>query len=206
MKKIVAFDGPSACGKTTLLNRTYFELSNKGLKVDTMTERNTIRDLIDKLQMGNIIRSGLPPLTESLFWTMNQAYRVETELSEKQGDIVLVDRYIYTPITFQYLFLRGAGATLEEVSDYVSRPFGIPLPVPDLSLVLIAPLETLKQRFESREKRRMSSNETELTKQAIQIYEKLRERFKNYYLLNSNRTIDEVYHEVEAIFKDRGII
>lgn len=206
MKKIIAFDGPSACGKTTLLEKVNSDFRKKGFRVDTMTERNTIRDLIDKLQMGNIIRSGLPPLTESLFWTMNQAYRVETELSEKQGDIVLVDRYIYTPITFQYLFLRGKGATLEDVSDYISKPFGIPLPEPDISLVLTAPINTLKERFRKREGRDMSPNEQQLTEQALEVYEQLGERFKNYFLLDSNRTVDEIYKETEQKIKERGII
>lgn len=201
MKKVIAFDGPTACGKTTLLEKVYSELIREGIMADVMTERNTIRDLIDKLQMGNIIRSGLPPLTESLFWTMNQAYRVETELPEKEGEVVLIDRYIYTPITFQYLFLRGEGATLEDVSDYISKPFGIPLPLPDLSIILTAPIDTLKQRFKKREKRRMSKSEQELTEQALDVYKDLEKRFKNYYVINSNRSVNEIYEETQELIK-----
>ena len=171
-----------------------------------ITERNTIRNLIDKLQIDDIIRSGLPPLTESLFWVMNQIYRVETELLEKEGDIILIDRYIYSLITYQYLFLREKSVTLEDVSEYISKPFGITLPIPDLSLILTAPLKILEQRFEKRERRKMSPNETELTKQAIKIYEELRFRFKNYYVLNSDRSVDDLYQETEKLFKNKGII
>ncbi len=207
MKKIIVFDGPSACGKTTLLERVYSEMNKKGVKVDYITERNQIRNLIDKLQMkDDIISSELPPVTESLFWTMSQSYKIETELPEKQGDIVLVDRYIYTPITYQYLVLKEQGATLDQVSDYISKPFGIPFPTPDLSLILIAPLDTLKKRFKEREKREMNPNEIKMTEQALEIYKKLGERFENYHLLDSDRPIDEVYMEAEQIIKNKGIL
>ena len=192
--RIIAFDGPSACGKTTLLERVALELSNKGLKIDILGERNPVRDLFDKLQVeNNIIRSRLPPLTESLFWVMNQAYRVETELPKKKGDLVLIDRYIYTPITYQYIFLMSFGIDLWDVSDYISKPFGVPLPRPNLSLILMAPLETLKQRFKKREHREMSQKEIELTEQALEVYKQLKKRFKNYYLINSNKPVEEIY-------------
>ena len=56
------------------------------------------------------------------------------------------------------------------------------------------------------EGRDMSPNEQQLTEQALEIYEQLGERFKNYFLLDSNKSVDEIYKETEQKIKERGII
>lgn len=206
MKKIIVFDGLTACGKTTLLKKVEAGMKEKGIKVSIMDERNALRDLIDKLQIENIIRSDLPPITETLFWSMNQAYRVESELPTKKGDLILIDRYIYTPIVYQYLLLREKNVKLDTLVEFMTKPFGIPFPVPDLSLILLAPINVLKERFKKREKREMTDSEVKITKQALQIYQTLSKRFKNYVILDSNKSINSLYNEVEKLIQNKALI
>src|SRR3989344_751763 len=122
--KLIAFDGLTASGKTTTLNAVKERLLLLNRDVKIVSERNRVRNLIDGLDAGNLIRSQLPPFTESLFWAMNQVFRYETDLQDGKSDVVLIDRYIFTQIVYQYLALKDHGVTLDDMIDYISKPFG----------------------------------------------------------------------------------
>lgn len=197
--KLVVFDGATGSGKTTALNAVRDRLSSLNRDVSVISERNRVRNLIDALDAGNLIRSQLPPLTESLFWTMNQVFRYEVDLQKRQNDLVFMDRYIFTPIVYQYIALKDRGVTLDGVIDYVSKPFGISLPIPEVSVILLAPLEILQTRFKLREGRDMNPLEVEITKNASVVYRQLQTRFHNYHIVESTKPIAEICEEVSSI-------
>ena len=78
---------------------------------------------------------------------------------------------------------------------YVSVPFGIRLPIPEKSLVLIAPIDTLKERFQKRESRPMNESELRLTEDAIKIYRRLESLIENYYIIDSSKDEEAVFSE-----------
>ena len=200
--KLIALDGPSACGKTSVLDWIEAALTRTGMSVSRVGEMNPVRDLFSNLRTGNIGRLSLPPLTESLFWTMNQAYRAETEFT-KDHDILLVDRYIYTPIVYQYLRLKEKGVEFQEVIEYIAKPFGVQLPAPHLSFVLTAPIETLEERFKQREGRNMNDAEKDMTKKAINLYHRLKDHFPNYYLIDASGPTQKTCRKIEKIVRTK---
>jgi len=204
--KRVAYEGPTACGKTTLMNEMERRLSNRGIIVGVVSERNVIRNLVDRLQVGDIIRSELPPITESLFWLMNQAFRVEAELPLRQEEMVFLDRYYHTPIVYQYLALQHLGVSLEDVCRYIIAPFGLRFPSPDLTIALTAPFPVLATRFKQREGREMSHREHELTLAAQDIYTRLGSFFDNYFILHSDRPVESICNDVELLMSQKGLL
>ncbi|KKQ17852.1 MAG: hypothetical protein US31_C0015G0018 [Berkelbacteria bacterium GW2011_GWA1_36_9] len=200
---LIAFDGPTASGKSTLIKR--LEADYKKQKADPLVldERNKVRNIMEVFHENDLIRSELPPITESFLWVANQIYRVETQVSPNLGRLIFIDRYIYTPIVYQYLALRKSGVKLEDVIDSISKPFGVPLPIPDKSIILVAPIEVIEERFNNRERRKMKDSEREVTKEAIDLYKTLGHYFNNYFIVDSSSSEDRIFEEVSNILENK---
>lgn len=196
--KIICFEGPTASGKTTALREIEKRLKQRSVSVETLDERNAVRDLISRLQINNAVRSTLPPMTESLFWTMNQVYRYETEIAKKQGKVLLLDRYLLTPIVYQFLAMKGLGVKLEDVARYITQPFGLHLPAPDVSFLLLAPMDSIKKRFKAREHREMTEEEISITQEATDLYRRAGTLFKPCYIIDTGRSLTEVCDTIES--------
>ena len=78
---LIAFDGPTASGKSTLVKRLEADYRKKGENPLVLDERNKVRNIIEVFHENDLIRSELPPITESSLWVANQIYRVETQIS-----------------------------------------------------------------------------------------------------------------------------
>ena len=198
---LVAFDGPTASGKSTLIKMLESDYRKQRKDLLVLDERNKVRNIMEVFHENDLIRSELPPITESSFWVANQIYRVETQVSPNLGKLIFTDRYIYTPIVYQYLALKDSGAKLEDVIESIRKPFGISLPIPDKSLVLVAPIEVIEERFSNRERRKMKDSEREATVQAIDLYKSLDQYFNNYFLVDSSLSEEEVFKEAQGILK-----
>jgi len=196
---LIAFDGPTASGKSTLIKRIEADYKKKGIDILVLDERNKVRNIMEVFHENDLIRSELPPITESSLWVANQIYRVETQVFPNLGKLIFTDRYIYTPIVYQYLALRESGVKLEDVVESISKPFGISLPIPDKSIVLVAPIEVIEERFNNRERRKMKDSEREATKEAIDLYKSLSNYFDNYFIVDSSPREDKVFEEVNNI-------
>jgi|SRR3989344_1289634 len=200
---LIAFDGPTASGKSTLIKRLETDYKKNGVDLLVLDEKNKVRNIMKIFHENDLIRSKLPPITESSLWVANQIYRVETQVFPNLGKLIFIDRYIYTPIVYQYLALRESGAKLEDVIKSISKPFGISLPIPDKSIVLVASIEVIEERFYSRERRKMKDSEREATKEAINLYKTLGHYFDNYFIVDSSSSEDWVFENVSNILKNK---
>ena len=102
-----------------------------------------------------------------------------------------------------HLALRESGAKLEDVIESISKPFGISLPMPHKSIVLVAPIEVIEERFNNRERRKMKDMEREATREAIDLYKSLSNYFDNYFIVDSSSSEDKVFEEVNNILKNK---
>ncbi|MFH1752212.1 MAG: deoxynucleoside kinase [archaeon] len=198
---LIVFEGPGAVGKSTIIKELFKRLKLKGLNVRVEDEDNAVHDLILQFQEKNVLRCKLPPLTESFLWLTNYFYRIESQMHCKPNEIVLVDRYLFSPIIYQYIYLKEQGnqVNLKEVVDYVTKPFGIKLPKPDLYLILNTSLPIIKQRLEEREKRPMNDIEYKVSEQLIETYPKLQEFFDNFHIIDSSGTTKQTCEKIEEI-------
>ena len=195
----ITFDGPTATGKSTLIKRLEEHYLSLGDDVFVVDERNEVRNLMEVFHNKDLIRSELPPITESCLWVANQLFRIELQIIPYKNRLVMADRYIYTPIVYQYLALMNEGAKLEDVIKYISMPFGIPIPIPDISIIVTASIDVIEERFYIREKRKMKESERNTTIEAIKLYAGLADYFNNYFLVDSSKDREEVFDSVRKI-------
>jgi len=205
-KKVIAFEGPHASGKTSSIIELSKRLKNKGFSVDTLFEEDLFKGSIAPYCNSSVIESNLSPLTKSMFYLLAYTARINMEIPKLDSKNILVERYYFAPIILQYLALKDQGVKLEEVINFVTKPFGILLPPPSITFVLLAPPRILSERFYKREGRRMNDKEIKKAKDLIKYYRKFQDRFSDYHLLNTNCRQEELCNLLEKKLFENKII
>lgn len=135
----VTFEGPNGVGKSTLLNGVARQLIQRGFDV-IQTKEPTSSPL------GQFVRSAEENYQGRVLACLVAAdryFHLENEIlpALKEGKIVLSDRYVESSLVFQ----RLDGLDVEFIWNLNSQVY-----IPDLSVILTASVEVLKQRLSQR--------------------------------------------------------
>lgn len=160
----VVFDGPNGVGKTTLLNEVAIQLRQQGYNVLATKEPT-------RSSLGQFVRDAEEKCrgkTLAYLVAADRQFHLEQEIlpALAEGMIVFSDRYIPSSLVPQQL----DGVHLDFIWSLNDQ-----FRVPDLTVILTAPLETLIHRLSSRhelsrfEKERLSVREVELYLEAIEF-------------------------------------
>ncbi len=184
----VTFDGPNGVGKTTIINKLNKKLEKLGYNT-YMTKEPTDSSI------GNFIKQSEEMYTGYVLANLVAADRhshIQNEILPRlrDGNIVLCDRYIVSSLILQ----RLDGLSVREILDINTG-----IIKPDLTILLIAELETINQRLRGRqlltrfEREFDSSKELYYTKDAANyLYN------DNYIFINTENDIDR---NLEIIFE-----
>lgn len=141
MTVTVAIEGLSGCGKSTLIENLVPELRSRLLRVavfDSGAGGNApeLRAMIESYPLDH-------PLTRIAFWILALKQCEAMEAAQGLTDVVIADRFRGSTYVYNFYGARVP----REVADWVDACF---TRTPDLVLFLDIPLETAKQRKQSR--------------------------------------------------------
>lgn len=141
MTLTVAIEGLSGCGKTTLIEKLVDDLRACGLRV-AMFDSGAASNASDLKAMINDYPLG-HPLSRLIFWILAIKQCEAMEAAQGFADVIIADRFRGTTLVYN---LYGAHLS-SQVADWVDGFFERQ---PDLILFLDIPLETARQRKQSR--------------------------------------------------------
>lgn len=162
----IAIDGADGTGKTTVIPMVAQILVERGFSIAIKPEfppgelSKTFQDALGK---GLFLAEHLemPPAAAFFYLLHSEVLAVRDALSHR-ADIVMADRYLYTHALYQAYFATHDQRQFDPVRlvRILSDLFkALLLPLPDLVVVLDAPLDILVQRLAIRESRNITNSE-----------------------------------------------
>lgn len=148
--KYIVIEGPEGVGKTTQLLELTKRLQAAGLPVRTLREPDSQSDLTARAirQLTQDPRYPMNTRTEVLLYNAARAQSLQViKQSVEHGVICLVDRNYLTTLAIQY-YGRGDVPDYDTINSIIS--FAVDGVEPDLTVLLDAPVATLRKRLSGR--------------------------------------------------------
>jgi dTMP kinase len=143
-------EGPEGVGKTTQLQELARRLQAAGLPVRTLREPDSQSDLTARAlrQLTQDPRYPMNTNTEVLLYNAARSQSLQViKKSVEQGIICLVDRNYLTTLAIQY-YGRGDVPDYDTINKIIN--FAVNGVEPDLTIILDAPVQILKERSKDR--------------------------------------------------------
>src|SRR3989344_1784862 len=148
--RYIVIEGPEGVGKTTQLRLLAAQLRAAGLPLGVIREPDSQSDLTARSirQLTQDPRYPMNTRTEVLLYNAARAQSLEVmRRSVEQGIICLVDRNYLTTLAIQY-YGRGDVPDYETINRIIG--FAVADMEPDLTIILDAPVDALRQRAQVR--------------------------------------------------------
>jgi dTMP kinase len=148
--KYIVLEGPEGVGKTTQVQELARRLQAAGLPVRVLREPDSQSDLTARAirQLTQDPRYPMNTRTEVLLYNAARAQSLQViKQSVKQGVVCIVDRNYLTTLAIQY-YGRGDVPDYQTINSIIS--FAVGDMEPDLTVILDAPVQMLKQRVKER--------------------------------------------------------
>lgn len=193
-------EGIDGSGKSTQIGLLYNHIRSKNMKV-VMTHEPTngaIGRMIKRILRG---KEKADTLTLQMLFIADRADHIDKFISPnmKNGGIVLSDRYFYSTIAFG----KATGLDDKWLSAIFSK-FLMPNAVIFIDVDPKRAIERIEKRgIQSRLSKRFGQKERHdnletLTKTRME-YLKLQKNYKNYFIVDGNRSIKEVSKDIIAV-------
>ncbi|MDO5715383.1 MAG: dTMP kinase [Tissierellia bacterium] len=199
MSLFVTFEGPDGCGKSTISNLIYEELSQSYSVIRTREPGGTrIGERIRQLILNNAYQE-MNPRTEALLYAASRAQHVEERIKPAlaQGKIVLCERYVLSSIAYQ-----GYGRR-QKIEDIVSiNEFAIGGLKPDIIFLFQTGEGTLHRKLMDRPDRLENEGDT-FHRRVRKAYEDLT-KDEEYHVIDASKTIDEVFLQCMKVLREYG--
>jgi len=196
----IAFEGIDGCGKSTQIKKFVDYLFNKDKHNHIVLTRNPYRDT----EIRATIRQDSNPESEaeklaSLFIEDRKKQVEEIVIQNlENGHFVVTDRYKLSTITYQ----SAQGLGMQELIDRHKD-----LPVPDMTFIIDVSAEEAANRMQKEKHRNEHKFEANLDfskklrekhNKAKEILEKQGEKI---FVINGEKTPEEVFEEVKRVFE-----
>lgn len=197
-KLFVVFEGIDTSGKTTTLKNLSKFLTDSNIKHFVTREpgggvKNSFSESIRKIIIQN---KNINPLTELFLFQASRSEHVEKEIIpnlEKQH--VICDRYIYSTLVYQKI--KGVRKDIIDITNEVST-FGL---LPDIVFFLDINEKTFEKRIRNKNCNRLDEESIKMFTLIRKEYLNLAEKSKNIFVINANKTEEEVLEEILTILK-----
>ncbi|MEM5828034.1 MAG: dTMP kinase [Candidatus Aenigmatarchaeota archaeon] len=192
MGKYVAIEGIDGAGKTTICKLLSNELKNSII----------IREPSD-FEIGNFIRNSLknkkdymknPFVSTLLFFADRVSTTNEIRRLKEKHDYIISDRCFLSTYAYQKALLNN-----EEERKIFENLFNELLKlieIPDLIIILDVDVEIALQRIEKEGKAKELYENGEFLRKVLENYRNLELDVENVYLIDANRSIEEVKEDV----------
>ncbi len=192
--KFIAFEGLDGAGSTTQAEKLTRYLKERGEKVHLTKEptNNLIGGMI-RGQLTKEWRTG--PECLQLLFTADRAHHLEKEVIPllKQGITVITDRYFFSSVAFGSLGIADRD-WLQKINDRFI--------LPDITFMLnVSPRICLQRINESRFHLELFEEEENMEK-IWRTYETLAQEFKDVYVINGEKTVEEVFTDITKVVNE----
>lgn len=196
MKKgyFIVVEGPDGSGKTTVCNLLATKLKEEGKQIVHTREPGGI-DIAE--QIRNVIldpkNEAMDGKTEALLYAASRRQHLVERVipSIEEGKIVLCERFVYSSLVYQG-YARGLG--IDEV--FAINKFAIGDMMPDLVIYLDVDEKVGLSRVDSRgNKDRLDGESSQFHKRVVEGYKLIKERFKDFKVVDASRDVDTVLKE-----------
>ncbi|MDI3472615.1 MAG: dTMP kinase [Thermotogaceae bacterium] len=197
----ISFEGIDASGKSTQINLLCEFLKKK--EIDFLVVREpggtSIGEKVREILLSP--ESHMFPETEFLLYAASRAQLVREKIlpALKDKKFVIADRFADSSVAYQG-FGRGIGIDkIDSINNFATLNI-----VPDITFIIDIPVEvSLQRKAEKRDRIELEKRE---------FIEKVREGYHvlskdpRFVLIDGNRDIMEVHHDIVNILKERKII
>jgi len=191
--KFIVFEGLDGSGQSTQAGLLRDYLARKDYQV-VLTKEPTknseagqkIRQILDKRITG--VR---PRQLQKLFAEDRKEHLEKVIIPAlKEGKIVISDRYFFSSLAYG----TSSGVDLDWLIK-INNQFLLP----DLTIILRVAPEICLQRIEKRGNKKTLFEEKEKLTKVWQIYQLLPKRFENVYIIDGERSIEEIFKEIQSL-------
>ena len=194
--KFIVIEGLDGSGQSTQANLLNDFLTKKGLKV-ILTKEPTkdseagrkIREVLDKKEKME------PSQLQELFAQDRKEHLENLILPAlKEGKIVISDRYFFS----SFAYGTASGLDLEWLIK-INNNFLLP----DITFLLKVSPEVCLERIAKRNQERTIFEEKEKLARVWDVYKILPTRFENIFLIDGEKSIEEVLEEIKKIINQK---
>jgi len=194
---LIVIEGIDGSGKTFIAQKLVKYLENKGYKVfltKEPTEGPTGKLIKNLLESEHKIDEIWGKIMALLFAADRYYHQIEISQKEKEGYIIISDRYYHSTFAYQLSYPNMDINWVMEMHKYLKKP--------DYVFILDVPVEIALERIKNREKKNIYENK--------EFLEKIRERYlklkeilsdENIYYIDNTRSPEEVVSEIVNIIK-----
>jgi len=190
--KFIVFDGLDGSGLSTQVNLLKDFLLKKGYQVISTKEPTKdseagkkIRELLDKKTKTSAFK------LQKLFTQDRKEHLEKVIIPALKGEkIVISDRYSFSTLSFGV----ASGVNLEKLIE-MQNDFLLP----DLTFFLKVSPDICLSRIRKRGNTRTLFEEKKKLKEVWKVYEALPDRFDNVYIVNGEKSIPEVFQQIQRI-------
>jgi thymidylate kinase len=186
---VIVFMGPDGCGKTTIINGIKSNISeifrkNKQYHLYPKNGKENAEPVTNphSQKPRGYIGSFIKLCYLLCLYVIGYWYKIFPQ--KIKSTFVIFDRYFHDLIVDPKRYRHKSGTGLLKF-------IAIFIPKPDIWILLDAPAEIIQQR--------KSEVSFEETKRQVTAYRHLFSNLKNSYIINANRSVDEIIYEVEDI-------
>ena len=191
--KFIAFEGIDGSGKTTQASKLYDWLNKGSKKPVAYLTREPTNSMI-----GGLVRSRLTsdwksgPECLQLLFSADRAYHLEKEIVPllKKDITVITDRYFFSTVAYGGVEIKNTEWLIEINKQFI---------LPDITFIIkVSPRVCFKRIRGVRFHIELFEKEKILT-QVCKNYELLSKKFKNIYIIDGEKPIEEVFEEIKKI-------
>jgi len=194
--KLITFEGPEKCGKTTLWNFSENYLKDKGL--DVMVSREPggtiVSEIIRRLLLNPDFK--IADRAELALYEASRSQHVKRSLIPflKKNYIILLDRFYDSTLAYQ-----GFGREINiKIIDDMNKFFSYGLE-PDLTFIIDIPVEETFKRMtkQNKTKDRIEQETKDFHKKVRQGYLKIAKKYDRCILIDNSGQIENAEKEIK---------
>jgi dTMP kinase len=189
--KFIVFEGLDGSGKSTQVGLVFDFLKGKDQKVHSTSEPT-------QYLIGGLIKSWVSndwkstPECLQLLFAADRAYHLDKEITPllKKGVTVICDRYFLSSLAYGDLEIKDLNWLISLNQNFI---------LPDITILLkVSPKVCLQRMLKERFFLNLFEKEKKL-KKVWQNYEKLTKKYKNIYIVDGEKSIEEISEGVKKI-------
>ncbi len=186
----IAFEGIDGCGKSTQAELLYSYMKQKGRCL--LTDEPT--DGMTGVLIQGLLRSGrhIDPMALQLLFISDRTEHMNEFLLPKlkEGYSIITDRYMFSSIAY-----GAASGVDKEWLMQTSSKFRLP----DATFVFDVDPEIAMQRLKKKSNEVEYFDKVQFMGKARAAFQSLKEHYKNYYLIDSSKSIEEIHSNIIKI-------